>query len=247
MLGERSRQCGMFEADHLYLDFVGEDTFYGFLARHRGELFRDEAFAMLYCLDNGRASVSPSLLALALLLQAHDRVSDAEAKARADYDLRWKVALGIEVDTQPFAKSTLQLFRGQLILHDAARAIFERSLEYARESGYLKGRKIKVALDTTHILGRGAVKDTCSQLGLRGQLAPLLSDGYLPQPVQQTVLLQKLAEGNQHSMVCVGDRPSRWRLAHRWFLHLPGYCRSALPCKIASESTSCALIAQSLR
>jgi transposase len=165
MLGERSRQGGMFEADHLYLDFVGEDTFYGFLARHRGELFGDEAFAMLYCLDNGRSSVAPSLLALALLLQAHDRVSDAEAKRRADYDLCWKVALGIEVDTQPFAKSTLQLFRAQLILHDAARAIFERSLEYARESGYLKGRKIKVALDTTHILGRGAVKDTYNLLG----------------------------------------------------------------------------------
>ena len=36
MLGERSPQRGLFEADHLYLGFVGEDTFYGFLARHRG-------------------------------------------------------------------------------------------------------------------------------------------------------------------------------------------------------------------
>jgi len=164
MLGKRTSQRGLFEADHLYLDFVGEDTFYGFLARHRGELFHDEAFAMLYCLDNGRASVPPSLLALALLLQAHDRVSDAEAKRRADFDLCWKVALGIEVDTRPFAKSTLQLFRAQLILQDQARAIFERSLEYARETGYLQGRKIKVALDTTHILGRGAVKDTYNLL-----------------------------------------------------------------------------------
>jgi hypothetical protein len=160
MLGKRSSQRGLFEADHLYLDFVGEDTFYGFLSCHRGELFRDGDFTMLYCLDNGRNSVPPSMLALALLLQAHDRVSDAEAKARADYDLRWKVALGIEIDTRPFAKSTLQLFRAQLILHDRVRAIFERSLEYARETGYLKGRKIKVALDTTPILGRGAVKDT---------------------------------------------------------------------------------------
>ncbi len=30
MLGKRSLQRGMFEADHLYLDFVGEETFYGF-------------------------------------------------------------------------------------------------------------------------------------------------------------------------------------------------------------------------
>ena len=36
----------------------------------------------------------PSLLATALLLQTYDKVSDAEAKARADFDIRWKVALG---------------------------------------------------------------------------------------------------------------------------------------------------------
>jgi hypothetical protein len=163
MLGKRL-QRGMFEADHLYLDFVGEDTFYGFLARHRPELFRDEDFAMLYCRDNGRNSVPPSLLATALLLQAHDRVSDAEAKRRADFDLCWKVALGIELKERLFAKSTLQLFRAQLILHDRARMVFQRSLEYARDTGYLKGRKMKVALDTTFILGRGAVKDTYNLL-----------------------------------------------------------------------------------
>ncbi len=108
MLGKRSPQRGMFEADQVYLDFVGPDTFYGFLARNRHELFKDEDFAMLYCPNNGRTSVPPSLLAVALLLQAHDRVPDAEAKARADYDLRWKVALGIDIDERPFAKSTLQ-------------------------------------------------------------------------------------------------------------------------------------------
>ena len=128
MLGKRSAQRGMFEADHLYLDFVGRDSFYGFLATERGNLFRDEDFGRLYCPDNGRNSVPPSLLATALLLQAHDRVSDDEAKARADFDVRWKVSLGIGIDNRPFAKSTLQLFRAQLILHDQVRAVFQRSL-----------------------------------------------------------------------------------------------------------------------
>lgn len=164
MLGKRSPQRGLFEADHLYLDHVGRDTFYAFLASQRGNLFRDEAFAKLYCPDNGRASVPPSLLATALLLQAYDRVSDQEAKDRADFDIRWKVALGIGVEERPFAKSTLQLFRAQLILHDEVRAVFVRSLEYARQTGYLKRRKMKVALDTTYILGRGAVKDTYNLL-----------------------------------------------------------------------------------
>ena len=115
-------------------------------------------------MDNGRDSVPPSLLATALLLQSHDKVSDAEAKARADFDIRWKVALGIEVEDRPFAKSTLQVFRAQLILHDKVREVFESSLRLARESGYLKKRSMKVALDTTNILGRGAVKDTCNLL-----------------------------------------------------------------------------------
>jgi transposase len=164
MLGERSPQRGLFEADHLYLDFVGENTFYGFLARHRGDLFRDEEFSEFYHPDWGRPSVPPSLLATALLLQTHDRVSDEEAKARADYDLRWKVALGVEVDARPFAKSTLQLFRAQLVLKEKMRAVFQRSLEYALQSGYLKKRKLRAVLDTTYILGRGAVKDTYNLL-----------------------------------------------------------------------------------
>ena len=164
MLGERSPQRGLFEADHLYLGFVGKDTFYGFLADHRDELFRDEDFAECYSPDWGRPSVPPSMLATALLLQTHDKVSDEEAKARADYDLRWKVALGVEVDARPFAKSTLQLFRAQLVLKDGMRAVFQRSLEYALESGYLKQRKLRAVLDTTYILGRGAVKDTYNLL-----------------------------------------------------------------------------------
>ena len=124
--------------------------------RSGDELFRDEDFAELYCRDNGRPSVPPSLLATALVLQTYDGVSDDEAKQRADYDLRWKVALGIEVDVRPFAKSTLQEFRAQLIVHDQTRAIFQRSLEVAKRRGvWKKGhapderQHIKLALDTT--------------------------------------------------------------------------------------------------
>ena len=164
MLGERSDQRGLWEADRLYLDHVGKDTFYGLLASLWGQLFRDADFAEFYCVDNGRDSVTPSLLATALLLQTHDKVSDAEAKARADFDIRWKVALGIEIEDRPFAKSTLQVFRAQLILHDKVRAVFESSLRLARQSGYLKKRGMRVALDTTNILGRGAVRDTCNLL-----------------------------------------------------------------------------------
>ena len=169
MLGKRGAQRGLFEADTTYLTFVGENSFYGWLASQRGELFEDEAFAGLYVLDNGRPSVPPSLLATALVLQTYDGVSDDEAKRRANYDLQWKVALGVELDARPFAKSTLQEFRAQLIVHEEQAAIFQASLELAKRRGKFrtKGgekRKLKAALDT-NILGRGAVKDTYNLLG----------------------------------------------------------------------------------
>jgi len=186
MLGERSAQRGLFEADHLYLDYVGRDTFYGFLASQRGKLFRDEDFAELYCLDNGRTSVPPSLLAIALLLQTHDRVSDAEAKRRADFDLCWKVALGTGIEERPLAKSTLQLFRAHLVFHDKMRAVFQKSLDSVRRTGHLRKRKIKLALDTSNILGKGAVKDTYN----------LLADG-----------IAKLARALAAS---AGERPKAW-------------------------------------
>jgi transposase len=170
MLGKRGPQRGLFEADTTYGAFVGRDSFYGWLASQRGELFRDEEFAGLYVLDNGRPSVPPSLLAVALVLQTYDGVSDDEAKQRADYDLRWKVALGVELDVRPFATSTLQEFRAQLIVHQEQAAIFQTSLELAKRRGKFRTksgeqRKLKVALDTTNILGRGAVKDTYNLLG----------------------------------------------------------------------------------
>jgi len=43
--------------------------------------------------------------------------------------------------------------------------VFKKSLSFARQTGYLKHRKIKAALDTSNILGRGAVKDTYNLLG----------------------------------------------------------------------------------
>jgi hypothetical protein len=177
-------------ADHPYLDHVGRDSFYGLLACQRDHLFRDEDFAGLYCLTNGRPSVPPSLLATALLLQTYDGVSDEEAKARADFDLRWKVALGVGLADRPFAKSTLQLFRAQLVLHDQVRAVFQRSLAFARRAGYFRARKVTAVLDTSFVLGRGAVKDTYN----------LLADG-IGQLVRALAAL-------------AGDDPEDWAAEH---------------------------------
>jgi hypothetical protein len=122
--------------------------------------------------------VAPSLAISILFLRAYEKVSFVEAVDRTKYDLRWKVALGLEMEEVPMQKSTLQEFEAKLVLHERGEALLKKSMEEARRSGYLQSRKIRVALDTTPILGKGAVKDTYNLLaeGIE-QLACRLAEG----------------------------------------------------------------------
>ena len=51
------------------------------------------------------------------------------------------------------------MIRARLIIHERVRTLFGQSLLFARRTGYLQSRKLKVVLDTTYVLGRGAVDD----------------------------------------------------------------------------------------
>jgi len=153
-------QGDLFAADTMYLKFVGEDSFYAFLAREGERLFPDDRFESWYHTDNGRPCVSPCLLTKVLILQMYDRCSDAEAVERATYDLRWKVALRLRPEDRPFAKSTLQMHRARIHLHRWAQELLLTSVREAQRAGILKGTKLSVAIDTTPVFGRGAVKDT---------------------------------------------------------------------------------------
>lgn len=189
MMGTRSPQDKLFAADQIYLDYVGRDTLYGYLAQNRQQLFRDEDFAALYCADNGRTSVPPSLAISILFLRAYERVSFAEAIERTKYDLRWKVALGLEMEEVPMQKSALQEFEAKLVLQEMEEPILQKSIEEARRAGYLKNGKIRVALDTTPILGKGAVKDTYN----------LLAEGIAQ-------LVRRLAEVEGEEITAWGER-----------------------------------------
>ncbi len=159
MLGKRSPQRELFRPDNSLIGHVGADSFYGFMARQGGRLFRDSDFADLYG-ERGRPSVPPSQLCVLLTLQARTGVSDQEAVDRTAFDIRWKVALGVELEDKLCAKSTLQLFRASLLLNERFLSLFEASVQACREQGLGKSKKLDVAIDSTPIFGRGAVKDT---------------------------------------------------------------------------------------
>jgi hypothetical protein len=65
--------------------------------------------------------------------------SQQQGLFESDYHLCWKGALGKKVKERPFAKSTLQLFRSQVILNEKMRALLQRSLEITKCAG--SGRK----------------------------------------------------------------------------------------------------------
>ena len=166
MLGRRDPQRSLFDATtQLGSKAVQRMGLFAQLSAEGSRIFRDEDFAAAYCVDNGRPSAPPSLLALARLLQHYVGISDAEVVERCRYDLRWKVALDLDPLSveAPFAKSTFQAFRARLTLHEQEGLVFERSVSLARDAGLLP-RRLQVALDSSPVRGRGAVKDTFNLL-----------------------------------------------------------------------------------
>lgn len=160
MFRARDTQLNLFSARVQYSDLVAQDSFYALLGEVGDELFPDESFRGLYCEDNGRPCVPPSQMFVLFLLQMHDRCSDTEAIERSRCDIRWLAALDLELGQKLCGRTTLQEFRAQIHLNELAEGQFKAVLKRARDLGILKGSHLKVAMDTTPILGRAAVKDT---------------------------------------------------------------------------------------
>ena len=164
MIGKRQPQDNLFDVGYVWDISLDPKSFHGQLARAAARLFRDEEFAAFYHDRLGRPSIPPSQLALLTILQHHAGVSDEEAIERTRWDARWAAVLGKQIGAPLCVKSTLQLFRSHLILHEEVLTIFRRSIQEAKEAGLLKGTPLRVALDTKPILGRGAVEDTYNLL-----------------------------------------------------------------------------------
>jgi hypothetical protein len=165
MLGKRKAQRALFDVGNVFALELEPHSFHGQLAAVAERLFPDDDFAAFYDTRQGRPCVPPSQLALLTLLQHEAGCSDQEAVARSAFDLRWAAVLGRTAGTPLCAKSTFQLFRAHLVLHDGVRTIFEQSLQQARAAGLLARGPLKIAVDTKPILGRGAVEDTYNLLG----------------------------------------------------------------------------------
>ncbi len=158
MLGRRPPQRSLFEAQ-TWPHRVPPDSFYARMGSVNDQLFADDDLAEMYCLDDGRPSLAPSLLSGVTLLQFYDDVSDEEAVARMLFDLRWKIALNVSLDCAEFDPSSLSRFRKRLVEHKQERYAFDRLIAVARTAGFLPD-KLTLLTDTTWAKGAGAIQDT---------------------------------------------------------------------------------------
>jgi hypothetical protein len=142
--------------------------FYLFLREVRHELFDEEFQAQLaaaYC-PRGTEPLAPALLAMVTLLQAYDKISDADAVITAEMDKRWQLVLGcLGTDAAPFSQGVLSQFRERMIAHDLDKQLLDRTVELAKRTGKFGWQHLKAALDSSPLLGAGRVLDTWNLIG----------------------------------------------------------------------------------
>ena len=136
---------------------VDPDSIYGVLHRECFTLFSDEMFADLFT-DVGRRSVPPMIVAVVMVLQRLEGLSDREAVDRFAFDARWKYAAGgLDFDYPGFVHTVLVDMRARLARSERPDRIFETVLAVARAAGLVGRRRV---LDSTPIYDAVATMDT---------------------------------------------------------------------------------------
>ena len=127
-------------------DRVSPDSIYGVLHRECFNLFPDEMFADLFT-DMGRRSVPPMIVAVVMVLQRFEGLSDREAVERFAFDARWKYAAGgLDFDYPGFVHTVLVDMRARLARSQRPDRIFETTLGVAKQAGLVGRRRV---LDST--------------------------------------------------------------------------------------------------
>ena len=150
------QQGSFFDVDYLCATLIPPDSYYRKFRELVWPLLKDEDFATLYCQDNGRPPIPPRLLAMALLLQFHQDLSDRQMERACMYDLEVKYALGLRLDERPFDHSSLGDFRQRLLAHGKEKLLFETILQTLVEQQLLTKDEIQ-RIDATHIVADVAI------------------------------------------------------------------------------------------
>jgi hypothetical protein len=180
-LGLTPRQRDLFRLNtaSLCAPLIAETSIYGLLHRECASWFPDRLFADLFT-DIGRRSVPQMVVAVVMVLQRLEGLSDREAVERFTFDARWKYAAGgLDFEYPSFVHTVLVEMRARLARSAKPNRIFEVVLEVGQKAGLVGRRRV---LDSTPIYDAVATMDTVTLvrsairglLAVAGQLAPEL-------------------------------------------------------------------------
>jgi transposase len=113
-------------------------------------VYNDEAFEKLYP-RRGRVAIAPWRLALVLVLQTIEGLSDLQAADMVRGRLDWKYALSLPLDDTGFDASILTDFRQRLVDHEAQELLLEPIVRLCVQKGWIK-EKGKQRVDSTMVL-----------------------------------------------------------------------------------------------
>src|SRR5215813_3605613 len=118
-------------------DRLAPNSTYAVLHRECRDLFPDVMFADLFARD-GRDSVPPMIVAVVMVLQRLEGLSDREAVDRFTFDTRWKYAAGgLDFDHPGFVHTVLVDFRARLARSQRPARICDTTMEVARAAGLI--------------------------------------------------------------------------------------------------------------
>ena len=148
---------------------LAPNSVYAVLHRECRALFPDGMFADLFA-EDGRRSVPPMIVAVVMVLQRLEGLSDREAVERFAFDVRWKYAAGgLDFDHPGFVHTVLVDMRARLAASARPDRIFERTVQVAAQAGLVGRRRV---LDSAPIYDAVATQDTVTLIrsAIRGLL-----------------------------------------------------------------------------
>ena len=115
-----------------------------------GPVYQDGQFAALFP-SLGQPAAAPGRLALAVVLQFMENLSDREAADAVRGRIDWKYALGLALTDPGFDHTVLSEVRTRLAAGDAGLLLLDTLLQRLQEQGLVKARG-RQRTDSTHVL-----------------------------------------------------------------------------------------------
>src|SRR5918999_383848 len=116
-----------------------------------GALYDDQLFADLYPPSGRPVEVAPWHLALVMIMQYIEGLTDRQAADAVRRCMDWKYALSLDLHDPGFDFTLLHDFRCRLLAHEAAQRLLDTFLSTCKARGWLKARGTQ-RTDSTHVL-----------------------------------------------------------------------------------------------